>query len=336
MQSRPGSASRERGRWLSLWLRRVAFSGIVLPLAPMALLQSTANPFAGAKLYVDPNSNAARQAEALKRSKPQDAALVAKIAHQPVARWEGGWVSDIAHEVQAAVSTIVGSGSLPVFVAYNIPSRDCGSFSAGGSKNADAYRKWISDFARGIGGRKSIVILEPDALPGMDCLDAAGKASRIQLMREAVGILKAQNASVYIDAGHAQWQSAETMAARLKQVDIAHADGFSLNVSNYVANDLNIAYGEKLSALLGGKHYIIDTSRNGANAGKDWCNPRNQALGVTPTTNTGHPLIDAFLWVKQPGESDGTCNGGPKAGSWWTDIAVEMSKAATALGRVLP
>jgi endoglucanase len=46
--------------------------------------------------------------------------------------------------------------------------------------------------------------------------------------------------------------------------------------------------------------------------------------------------VDAFLWIKQPGESDGTCNGGPKAGSWWNDIAVELARAATALGNLLP
>ena len=74
-----------------------------------------------------------------------------------------------------------------------------------------------------------------------------------------------------------------------------------------------------------------DTSRNGLGSTSEWCNPHGQALGVAPTTNTGHPLVDAFLWIKQPGESDGTCQGGPKAGSWWTDIALELSKAASTL-----
>lgn len=308
---------------------------VIIPATPLYFLQS-ANPFAGKRLYVDPNSNAARQAATLARSRPQDAALVAQIARQPVARWEGGWVQNIGREIQSAVATITGAGALPVFVAYNIPSRDCGSYSAGGANGGDAYKKWIRDFAGGLGGKNAIVILEPDALPGMDCLNAAGQAARLALIRDAVEVLKAQRASVYIDAGHAQWQKPETMAARLKQAGIDRADGFSLNVSNYIANDLNVAYGEKLSKLVGGKHYIIDTSRNGKGSRSDWCNPRGQALGVAPTTTTGHPLIDAFLWIKQPGESDGTCNGGPKAGSWWTDIAVELSKAASALGRVLP
>ncbi|HEY6220273.1 MAG TPA: glycoside hydrolase family 6 protein [Gemmatimonadaceae bacterium] len=294
--------------------------------------QANSSPFAGRKLYVDPNSTAKRQAETLRRSRPQDAALLDQIAKQPVARWLGGWVSDVGKEVNNAVSTIVGAGDLPVFVAYNIPGRDCGSYSAGGANGSDAYRKWIRDFASGLRGRQAIVILEPDALPGMSCLSPSGQVDRLALMTDAIHALKAQGASVYVDAGNASWISADVMAERLKKVDIMSADGFSLNVSNYQPTDANIAYGEKLSRLIGGKHFIIDTSRNGKGATNgQWCNPRGQALGIAPTTNTGHPLVDAFLWVKQPGESDGTCGGGPKAGNWWTDIALELSRAAATL-----
>lgn len=293
------------------------------------------NPLAGKRLYVDPNSTARRQAETLRRSRPQDAALVQQIANQPTAKWLGDWVGDIGREVNAAVSTITGAGAVPVFVAYNIPGRDCGSYSAGGAGGSDAYRRWIRAFAGGIRGRNTLVILEPDALPGMDCLNAQGQRDRLALMRDAVHVLKAQGAMVYIDAGHARWHPAETMAQRLKQVDIANANGFSLNVSNYIANAPNIAYGERLSRLVGGKHFLIDTSRNGVGAESAWCNPRGQALGIVPTTQTGHPLVDAFLWVKQPGESDGTCNGGPRAGAWWNEIAVELSRAATSLARTI-
>src|SRR4051812_47337568 len=157
--------------------------------------QSSSNPFAGRKLYIDPNSTARRQAETLRRSRPQDAALLDQIANRPVARWLGGWVGNIGSEVQSAVSTITGSGALPVFVAYNIPGRDCGSYSAGGANGSDAYRKWIRDFANGLKGRQAIVILEPDALPGITCLSAAGQTDRLSLLRDAVHTLKAQGAS---------------------------------------------------------------------------------------------------------------------------------------------
>ncbi len=261
--------------------------------------------------------------------------MLARIADQPAAKWLGGWVADIGREVDNAVSAITRAGAMPVFVAYNIPGRDCGQYSAGGASGSDAYRSWIRSFANGLRGRQALVVLEPDALPGMDCLSAGGQQDRLALLRDAVHALKAQGAAVYIDAGNARWKSADVMAARLRAADVDAADGFSLNVSNYMTNAVNIAYGERLSRLLGGKHFIIDTSRNGLGTAMEWCNPRGQALGVAPTTNTGHPLVDAFLWIKQPGESDGTCQGGPRAGSWWTEIALELSRAANTLATTL-
>lgn len=310
--------------------------GAAAPVGGFVFFQTViANPLAGRRFYVDPSSAAQRQAETLRRSRPQDAALLAEIAQRPVARWLGGWVSDVAREVDNAASTITGAGAIPIFVAYNIPGRDCGQYSSGGAHGSDAYRAWIRSFSRGLHGRPAIVILEPDALSGMDCLTPALQQERLALLSDAVTTLKEQRAMVYIDAGNAKWRSADVMAARLRQVNVVSADGFSLNVSNYLPDAVNIAYGERLSRLLGGKHFIIDTSRNGLGTATDWCNPRGQALGVAPTTNTGHPLVDAFLWVKQPGESDGTCKGGPNAGSWWTEIALELSRAASTLSRTI-
>ncbi len=322
------------------WARRftvlvLTSSLVTTHVAAAPPLQQQPNPLAGKRLYVDPASAAKRQAETLRRSRPQDAELLSRIADQPVARWMGGWVTDVGREVDNAVSTITRSGGLPVFVAYNIPGRDCGQYSAGGANGTDVYRTWMRSFATGLRGRQAVVILEPDALAGMDCLSATGQQQRVSLMRDAVNVLKSQGAFVYIDAGHARWKPPQVMADRLKQVDIAQADGFSLNVSNYIDNDANIAFGTTLSRLLGGKHFIIDTSRNGLGSASDWCNPRGQALGVAPTTDTGNPLVDAFLWVKQPGESDGTCKGGPAAGSWWEDIALELSRAASTLAKTI-
>jgi endoglucanase len=52
------------------------------------------------------------------------------------------------------------------------------------------------------------------------------------------------------------------------------------------------------------------------------------ALGTRPTAASGDPLVDAFLWIKYPGESDGTCAGGPSAGAWWPSYALELAQAA--------
>ena len=51
-------------------------------------------------------------------------------------------------------------------------------------------------------------------------------------------------------------------------------------------------------------------------AGGSWCNPPGRGLGLRPTANTGVPLLDAYLWVKTPGQSDGMCDAAGGARSW--------------------
>ena len=291
-------------------------------------VSNAVNALVGIKLFVNPDSPAKRQADAWRASRPNDAALMDRIAQQPVANWMGDWNTDIRGDVANVVARAAQQGATPVFVAYNIPNRDCGSYSAGGSPDATSYRSWIRNFAAGLTG-KSVVVVEPDAVPGADCLSASGRDERFSLLKDAVQVLKAAQAVVYLDAGHANWLSPDVTAQRLDQAGISLADGFSLNVSNYQSTSSNVAYGESLSQKVGGKHYIIDTSRNGVGgSGSEWCNVLGQALGIAPTTNTGNALVDAYLWIKVPGESDGTCNGGPNAGAWWADYALGLAQRA--------
>ena len=276
---------------------------------------SETNPLGNRRLYLDPNSDAARQAKEWEKSRPQDAARMRRMAAQPLAKWLAAWSGDVRSTADQSIRK--AGSSLPVFVAYNIPFRDCGLHSAGGVRNADGYRRWIVELARGIDNRPAVVILEPDALSNADCLPMRLRAERFSLIHSAVDALNKAGATVYIDAGHPRWHAPAEMAKRLKSGGIGEATGFSLNVSNYHATSLNVSYGNKLSALVGGKHYVIDTSRNGAGtAGKDWCNAAKQALGPAPTTKPGLPLVDAYLWIKVPGQSDGQCAGGPAAGKW--------------------
>ena len=120
------------------------------------------------------------------------------------------------------------------------------------------------------------------------------------------------------------------MASRLTQVGVQNADGFALNVSNYQKNSDLIAYANAIRAAGVNKNYVIDTSRNGngPNANNDWCNPPGRALGHPPAHPTDVPGLDAYLWVKVPGESDGTCNGGPDAGTWWRDLSPLLNLTA--------
>lgn len=287
---------------------------------------SSTNPFAGATFYVDPNSNARKQVKEWELTRPDDAAQVEKIASQSQARWFGRWNSDVTTAVRDWVAKASAAGAMPVLVAYNIYQLDCTRL---GATSPDAYRAWIAAFANGLGATKTAVILEPDALAAWGCLSSGDRQTRAELLRYAIETLKARPLThVYVDAGHPRWQSVSETANRLTSVGISLADGFSLNVSNFIATSDNVGYGKQISALIGGKHFVIDTARNGLGPTADyqWCNPPDRALGFGSTATTADPAVDAYLWIKPPGESDGTCNGGPAAGAWWGDYALGLAQ----------
>lgn len=297
--------------------------------APSPPVPVGSNPISGARFWVSPDSRAREQANQWREGRPADAAQMDKIANNPQASWFGDWSGNVESSVYSYVSAVAATGAVPVVVAYNIPQRDCGGLSGGGGSSAAEYRTWISSFAKGLAGRPVIVILEPDAVANMDCLSATDRATRIGLMQHAIQVLKAQGrTTVYLDGGNPRWHPASEQADRLKSVNIAGTDGFALNVSNFFTSAENISYGSNVSALVGGKHFVIDTSRNGLGPTADaqWCNPAGRALGTPATTDTGNTLVDAFLWIKAPGESDGACQGAPAAGEWWADYALGLAQ----------
>jgi endoglucanase len=262
----------------------------------------------GKALYVSPSyANAGRPAA---------------LSTQPISEWYGDWVPNPQGPVKSVVDGASAKGQLAQIVAYNIPHRDCGNYSAGGAKDGATYMTWIRNMAAGIGQREAIVILEPDALPQMYCLSVADQNERIALLSDALMVFKTQTkAYVYVDAGTSAWIGVDEMANYLNRVNLANARGFSLNVSNFQTNTNSIAYGDKVSAKVGNKPYVIDTSRNGRGPGNDWCNPPGRGLGKKSTTTTGQAKVDAFLWIKRAGESDGNCNGAPAAGQWYQSYA---------------
>jgi endoglucanase len=275
--------------------------------------------------YIDPNSPAAKQATSWRTSRPNDAKMMDVLAAQPTAKWLGGWNADVQSDTRATVQAATAKNATAIFVLYNIPGRDCGGYSAGGT-SIDKYASWVKSVATGIGSGKAIVILEPDALAGASCLSGTDQQKRFDLISNAVNTLKVNaNTKVYIDGGHSGWLSASDMAGRMNKAGITKADGFFLNVSNFKTTANETTYGVEISKQLGNKHFVIDTSRNGLGPdGDNWCNPPGRAIGARPTTSTGNTLVDAYLWLKTPGESDGLCNGAPGAGEWWADYALGL------------
>ena len=291
-----------------------------------------ADPF-----WVNPEGNAAKQvASYVKGGKDDEAEQIRKIAQQPTGEWIGP--ENPEQEARGFTEAADKAGRTALLVLYNIPHRDCGQYSQGGAADGNAYRTWIDGVAAGIGDRSATVILEPDAVLHLvdGCTKDEFHEERYDLLTGAIEKLKSlKNTKVYLDAGNAGWGHPDQIFEPLKWAGIAKADGFSVNVSNFYSTKDSITYGKQLSAKVGNKHFVIDTSRNGNGPYKDgdenerWCNPPGRALGETPTIKTADPLVDAYLWVKRPGESDGECKGGPKAGQWWPTYALKLAGAST-------
>ena len=286
------------------------------------------NPLAGMPFYVNPTSKARVAADGVDPPSPE----LNAIANTPTAYWmdQASTPAVDAKYIAAAQA----AGAMPVLALYGIPHRDCGSFAAGGFGSADAYRGWIDDVASAVGSGPAAIILEPDALAMADCLSGDQRLERFDLMRYAVDTLtRNPAAAVYIDGGHSRWLSVDDMAARLNEVGVDKARGFSLNTANFYTTDESIGYGEAISGLTNGSNYVIDTSRNGAGPAPDdplyWCNPSGRALGTPPTAATAGAHADAYLWIKRPGESDGSCGRGePGAGRFINQYAIDLARNA--------
>jgi endoglucanase len=287
---------------------------LLLPL-PTGVSRFLARPAVfppATRFYADPDSPAAQWVHA----HPDDrraAAVRERIAVQP----QGAWFADpdpgtVRQRVATLVRNAQAHGTLPVLVPYTVPRRDCDGRSGGGAADLATYRRWIAGFTQGIGKAPAVVILEPDSLALLDCLGPRQRAGRFAALSSAGRALRhyAPHARVYYDAGNSAWHSAPTMAERLRRAGISrYGEGIALNVSNFNTTGDEVRYALSVLKELGEPRLgaVIDTSRNGSGPapGHPFCDPPDRKLGDVPTADTGIGWVDAFLWVKNPGQADG-------------------------------
>ncbi|MGC4089070.1 MAG: glycoside hydrolase family 6 protein [Polyangiaceae bacterium] len=392
-----------------------------------------------ARFYTPPprTEALAQIAGLLREHRPADASRLKAMLAVPHATWlVGGTPAEVKKQVRKTVDAANCERALPIFVAYNIPFRDCSAYSAGGALDSSAYAEWIEGVAKGIGRAKALVVLEPDGLGiipnnttiygvqewckvsqtdenGNVIYDDAGNpvplpganpSERYAQLKAALATLQslAPNAQVYLDATHSGWLGVGDAAYRLVQAGVQNAKGFFLNTSNYELTENNVTFGgwvssciaagtlgpdwaqghfdwcpsqynpalgyqldyspeyaasvdSGLAGLMGDAvasiPFVIDTSRNGQGPwtpsasypdAQSWCNPPHRGVGLRTTAATGNPLVDAYLWVKVPGESDGSCTRGiadatidpewgivdPAAGAWFPEQALELAQLA--------
>ncbi|MGA8718917.1 MAG: glycoside hydrolase family 6 protein [Solirubrobacteraceae bacterium] len=312
------------------------------PLNPLALpvAPGVGNPLSGANFFVDPESEAAHAA--LTNS------ALDVIAREPgTARFgKFSFGSNGVPDIQTAVSRYLARaqveepGSVPLLATYRILHGLCGHASDSPADTA-SYHNFIEGFAQGIGSYRAVLFLEMDSIITMPCLSPHGKAVREHELRDAINILTADcpHLVIYLDAGAADALSAHDAAKYLRASGVAEIQGFFLNATHFDWTSHEIRYGDQISRLTGGKHFVVNTGENGqgplrprdiVHAGLEvLCNPPGRGLGPLPTANTGYRNVDMFAWTSNPGESGGSCvAGAPPTGEYWPGYAAMLVQNA--------
>lgn len=305
----------------------IATLGIVIT---QGVLRMTAQPPAVGTVVIAPEQSKALQALDHVEMDADEAAATQYLGAQPTAYWltpEQDPIGTVGGTVVSLVSQARDQRKTAAMVVYGLPDRDCGNHSAGGL-SAEDYPTWVDEIGAALRTApdvQKIVVLEPDSIAlASECGEISARAG---FLSAAVDALSGTGTWIYIDGGHSAWHSPDDMAALIRQMGIIdRVRGVATNVSNYQSTYEEFAYAHALSDRLGGTHAIVDTSRNGvASAGATWCNPSGQRIGDAGGT-FGDDVVDTNVWIKPPGESDGTCNGGPPAGHWWPAGAEELTR----------
>ncbi len=327
-------------------IRRGIFALVAAMLisAPAAQAQQTdvdgPNPLAGLTLYNDREAPAWKQYRSfMRRGQTGRANLIYRIAREPRAVWVGRFTRpNFRVKVRRIMDGARAQGAVPVITVLRAQSIKCGpTYQAGGPAEDRRTRNWYDRLARAIGGDRVVIAFEPDSLGTIDCHARSRRDDRVRLLRYGVNALAAlPNTTIYIEAGASDWKNAAFTARQLKKVGIAKVRGFMLNATHYDWTRANVRHGLELSRRTGGKHFVINTAENGrgpvhykaANGRRIniWCSPGLRGLGPSPTTETSHPKVDAYLWINRPGYGQ-SCSG--QKIDWFLPRALGYARLAT-------
>ncbi len=232
------------------------------PQNPLDLAASptTTNPLTGATFFVDPESevaHAARRYPALKT-----------ISSEPGTARFGSFsfghngVPNIATAVSRYLTRaeVEEPGTVPLLATYRVVHGLCGHASDTPADVA-SYKGFIDGFAQGIGSYHAVLFLEMDSIITMGCLSRHGQAVREQELQYAINTLTADcpHLVIYLDAGAADALSARQAARYLRRSGVAKIQGFFLNATHFDWTSNEIRYGEQISRLTGGKHFVVNT-----------------------------------------------------------------------------
>ncbi|MGZ4297944.1 MAG: glycoside hydrolase family 6 protein [Solirubrobacteraceae bacterium] len=303
------------------------------------------NPLAGTKFYVDPTSGAATAQARYRNSKPAIAALLGNIASEPGAHrfymWNmGANVSgQVSHYLEG--TQVQQPGTTVMLSTYTLVHDHCGYTAT--PAIAARYEDFMHQMAEGIGNYHVVFFLELDSLITAPCLTQQQLAIRQAELRSAVSALEADpHVVVYLDGGAADAVPYREMASFLRGAGVQQAQGFFLNSTHFDWTSTEIHYGQQISRLLGGSHFVVNTGENGKgplvprdrvhHGNEVLCNPPGRGLGPLTLAGdvaqqTAYAGTDGLLWFSNPGGSGGQCvPGAPPTGVYWPEYAAMLAR----------
>jgi endoglucanase len=345
------------GQYPEDWAKCVAATRPVWPTAPAGIDPrgvdpSAPNPLLGQRFFLDRMEPAYLQWVHWKRAGDTTKAnIIWKLAREPRFRWFGKFTAPrMQKKIRGYLDRVQCDqpGTVPLMVVMRHQGKGCsGTYRAGGVAEDRRTMRWYDDFAQSVGNDRVVIAFEPDSLGTVDCLARDRRKARLDVLRYGVNRLsQLPNATIYLEGGASDWEPAARTAKQLRYIGISKVRGFMLNVTHHDWTRANIQHGLQISRMVGGKHFIINTSYNGRgplhyrkwiNRAKHkwrtinvWCHPGLRGLGPAPTTATANPLVDAYMYINRPGYSAGSCNGGPlPVGTWWAARALMYAEYAT-------
>ncbi len=331
-----------------------------------------ANPLSGANFFVDgPAHGAAASAIASligidPKTLPNDlswaefeqrhaneiagssqASLLAKIAAQPEANRfslysAGGGPGAIYGQVHKIFCDNMAAdpNSIPIFTTWFLYQAGYCETRSTILAHRHTFMRQIDELARGIDRRPAVMLLELDAVGASRCMVRNGGLSAWEGdMRYEIDKMAAlPHTVVYIEGGYADGNGPGYTARVLNAVGITKIRGFFTNDTHEDWTINETRWGQRVSGLTHGAHFIVNTANNGqgplvpANrvrfGNEVLCNPPGRGIGPLPRVNPGYAHVDAFFWTAPPGNSSGSCNGGPVPGTFWPAKAEGMSERA--------
>jgi hypothetical protein len=283
------------------------------------------------------------------RALARKVALLEKIADQPEAQRfslysAGGGPGAVFAQVQKIFchNMTADPGSIPIITTYFLYQAGYCETSSEIVAHRPTFERQVNEMVAAIERRPAVMLLELDAVGSSRCMERSGALAEWEndMRYEIQQVLTLPHAVVYIEGGYSDGNPPGYTAKVLNAVRVQSIRGFYTNDThmNWTANE--IRWGDKVSALTGGTHFIINTADNGhgpllnphpvKQGNEDLCNPPGRGAGIPTTTNTGNAAIDAFMWVHVPGTSSGKCNGGTPSGTFWLDRALTEAWNANA------